>query len=292
MKIKISIVLFLLFTHLIFAQQNETDRSWNQPVEPFRIIGNIYYVGASEITAFLITTPEGHILLDGGFAETVPQIKENVAKLGFKIEDIKFLLNSQAHYDHAPGLAELKRLTGAKMLASAEDKVLLENGGKGDFHFGDTFPYEPVKVDKIVKDNEKVKLGGTSLKALITPGHTKGCTTLTMTITENKRKYNVVFVCSTTIPGYNLVDNKNYPNIAPDYAKTFEKLKKLDVDVFLASHGNFFDLEEKSEKIRREREPNPFVDSKMYKEFIKRTEKQFQERLKKQKEESVKRETE
>lgn len=280
MKIIFLTLLMLNASLFAFAQKTERDREWNKPIEPFRIIGNVYYVGASEVTSFLITTPKGHILLDGGFAETAAQIKENVEKLGFKTADVKFLLNSQAHYDHAGGLAELKKLTGAKMLASAADKILLENGGKGDFHLGDWGNYEPVKVDKIIADGEKISLGGVNLKVLLTPGHTKGCTSWMLETEENNRKYTVVFVGSTTSPDYKLKGNKKYPNIVTDYEKTFRALKSLKADVFLASHGSFFNLLEKSQKkLKNSQSFNPFVSPEEYREFIGNAEREFYEKL-------------
>lgn len=281
MKIK-SFFLLLLFSFAVFAQQNERDREWNKPVEPFKIIGNVYYVGASEITSFLITSPKGHILIDGGFAETAPQIKENIAKLGFKLKDVKILLNTQAHYDHAAGLAELKRATGAKMLISAEDKILLENGGKNDFAFGDDYLYEPVKADRIIKDGEIINLGNVSLKTIFTAGHTKGCTSFWLEVKENGEKYNVLFHGSTTAPGYKLVGNEKYPNIISDYEKTFALMKKLNPDVFLASHGNFFDLLGKIEKLKQDKSSNPFIDRQIYKDFLASTEKDLREKIKSQ----------
>lgn len=280
MKNKITLIFIILFiVFSVAAQKTERDREWNKPIEPFKLIGNVYYVGVSEITSFLITTPKGHILIDGGFAETAPIIKANIAKLGFKLEDVKILLNTQAHYDHAAGLADLKRWTKAKMLISAEDKILLENGGKGDFAFGDDYSYEPVKADKILKDGEKIKLGGVSLKTILTPGHTKGCTSFWLEVKENGRKYSVIFVGSTTAPGYKLNGNEKYPNIVTDYEKTFSVLRKLKPDVFVASHGNFFNLPEKAEKLRQVKSPNPFIDSQVYLNFLDDTEKAFREKL-------------
>lgn len=288
MKRNFCVLLFLLVFCSIFAaaQKSETDRQWNQPVKPFRIIGNVYYVGAAEITSFLITTPKGHFLLDSGYIETVPQIKQNIVELGFKIEDVKILLNSQAHYDHAGGLAELKRLTGARLFASRADAIQLANGGIENYGFGDRFPFERVVADESFADGKKIKLGGTVLKANITSGHTKGCTTWTAVVEEGGKKYDAIFVCSTSVPGYKLVDNKNYPTIAEDYAKTFERLRKMKVDVFLASHGNFFNLQEKMQKLSGgAAATNPFIDPNGYAEFIKETEKSFLENLKKQREE-------
>jgi len=215
------IVLLLVCSSGANAQADETSRSWNRPVKPYRVIANIYYVGAAEVTSFLIVTPEGHILLDSGFAETVPQIKENIARLGFRLQDVKILLNSHAHFDHAGGLASLKELTGAKLMASEADAALLAHGGNGDFHFGNRFSYSRVTADRILHDRDRVELGGVSMTAHLTPGHTKGCTTWTMKVKEGRKQYNVVFVGSTTIPGYRLVGNSLYPTIADDYARTF-----------------------------------------------------------------------
>ncbi len=277
------LVLILVISAPCFAQLSETERGWNAPVEPFRIIGNVYYVGAADITSFLITTPKGHFLLDGGFAETVPQIKENIKRLGFKLEDVKFLLNSQSHSDHAGGLAELKRMTGAKMVASSGDKPGLEKGGKDDPHWGDNAVYTPVKVDRVLKDGENVTLGGIRMRAVITPGHTPGCTTWTLPVKDKRKTYDVVFVCSASVPGgYKLVGNENYPNIVADYERTFVVMKKLDADVFLGSHGVFFDLLGKAEKLKAGAGTNPFIDPHGYKDYVTRAEKSFQESLAKE----------
>lgn len=280
MKVVFPAIAILLLYVSCQTQSNQSDRDSNQPVEPFRIIGNIYYVGASDITSFLITTPNGHFLLDGGFAETVPQIKANVARLGFKLTDVKFLLNSQQHYDHAAGLAELKTLSGAKMVASAGDKPGLENGGKGDFFFGDTMSYTPVKVDRVVSDGEEIELGDVRMKALITPGHTRGCTTWEVSVKDGGRVYNVIFVCSASVPGYTLTRTEKYPNIIADYETTFETLKKQKPDVFLAAHGVFFDLLGKAAKLRAGASPNPFIDPAGYEKYVVDAEKAFRERLK------------
>lgn len=279
MKLPLSILIAFVFSVTSCAQQNESDRKSNAPVEPFRIIGNVYYVGASDVTSFLITTPDGHFLLDSGFAETVPQIRDNVKRLGFKLEDVKFLLNSQSHYDHAGGLAELKKLTRAQMVASEGDRPGLENGGKNDFQFGDTLAYAPVNVDRVVKDGEEISLGGVKMKAVITPGHTRGCTTWALEVPHNGNNYKAVFVCSASIPGYKLVGNEKYPNIVGDYETTFAKMKHLNADVFLGSHGSFFDLAGKSEKLRAGANPNPFIDSAGYKQYVAEAEKTFRDKL-------------
>jgi metallo-beta-lactamase class B len=264
------------------AQADETWRSWNQPVNPFRIIGNIYYVGASDITSFLITTPGGHILLDSGFAETVPLIEASVKKLGFNMRDIKILINSHAHNDHAGGMALLKEMTGAKLCMSEADSVLIANGGKGDFQWGDSLAYRPVTVDRRLRDKDKVELGGVTMIARLTPGHTKGSTTWTTRVEEGGKRYDVIFAGSTTAPGYRLVNNPNYPNIVDDYVYTFRLLKSLPCDVFLAPHGSFFSLGEKMRRIAAGEESNPFIDPAGYQRFIKRTESAFLEQLRKE----------
>src|SRR5215204_1320742 len=182
-----SLLLIFCCPYLISAQKLEGDRKMNQPAEPFKIIENIYYIGASDVTSYLITTPQGHILIDSGFAETVPQIKANVAKLGFKLEDVKILLINHAHYDHCGGLAELKKLTGARLFASPPDATVLENGGASDFRFGGdkAFSFAPVKVDELLKDGQEIKLGNAALQTYFTFGHTKGATSWTMDAAEN-----------------------------------------------------------------------------------------------------------
>ena len=212
------------------GQVDDSERqAWNRPVKPFRVVGNIYYVGAEGVASYLITTPQGHILMDSGFAETVPRIQDSLNQLGFKLEDVKVLINSHAHFDHAGGFAQLKKLTGAKLMISEADAKLISDGGRSDFQWGDntSFHFEPAVVDRLLRDKDKVELGGVTMIARITPGHTKGCTTWTMKVREAGRDLDVVFVGSTTIPGYKLLNNSAYPNIVEDYAYTFALLKTL-----------------------------------------------------------------
>lgn len=264
-------LLCVLWPALLSAQADPTSRSWNQPVEPFRIAGNLYYVGASDVTSFLIATPEGHILLDSGFEETVPLIRESMKKLGFKLEDVKVLLNSHAHYDHAGGLATLRELTGAQLVSSEADAALLARGGRGDPVLGDQFGFKPVKADRIIGDRETVRLGGTTMTARLTPGHTPGCTTWTMQVDDGGRKRDVVFLCSVSVLSAELLkENPKYPRIASDFARTFETLESLPCDIFLAAHGGFFDLEGKSERLRKGEGGNPFVDPQGYRAYVER----------------------
>jgi len=262
------------------GQADPASRSRNQPVAPFRILGNLYYVGANDITSFLLATDQGLILLDGGFVETAPQIRENIARLGFKLRDVKIILGSHAHFDHAGGLAQLKAWTGARLLASTGDAPLLEAGGRGDPFFGDAPLFPPVKVDHLLRDGEAVTLGKTTMVAHLTPGHTRGCTTWTTRIAEGGRRYDVVFVGSTSVlDGYRLVDHPTYPGIADDYARTFATLAALPCDVFLGSHASFFDGADKTRRLREGAEPNPFVDPQGYRAYVTRSEAAYRERL-------------
>lgn len=252
--------------------------SWNGPFKPFRLIGNIHYVGASGISSFLITTPEGHILLDTGFETTVPRIRDSVTQLGFKLTDIKIILNSHAHTDHAGGHAAMQKLTGAKILMSEADAALLASGGRNDFtpYSKDMMAYPPAKADRILRDGDKVTLGGTTLTCHLTPGHTKGATTWTMDVAEDGKVQHVVFFSSTSIlTGVPLVNNAQYPGIADDLAASFKKLKALPCDVFLAPHTGFFDLPENAERLARGEKPNPFIDPMKFKTFIQQAEQKF-----------------
>jgi metallo-beta-lactamase class B len=253
------------------SQDAQARRQWNQPIEPFKVIGNVYYVGAAGVSAFLVATPDGSILLDGGLPETALQIAANIITLGFRVADVKFLLNSHAHFDHAGGLAELKKLSGGLVLASAADAPALRTGR----------PDMPaVDVDRVLADGDSVRLGGTTLTAVLTPGHTKGCTTWTTTVTEDAKPYRVLFHCSTSVVD-RLVGNDAYPGIAADYAHTFAKLRRMTADVFLAPHPSFFDL---AGKLRRRGAggPNPFVDSSELAAYVERSDREFHAELARQ----------
>jgi metallo-beta-lactamase class B len=275
----LSLTLLLFLPTMAYPQADPTSRSWNQPVKPYRIIGAIWYVGASGVTSFLITTPEGHILLDSGFPETVPQIRQNVAQLGFKLTDIKILINSHAHFDHAGGLAELKELTGAKLMATEADAALMARGGKDDFQWGDRFAYKPVKADRVLRDGDRVELGEVALTARLTPGHTKGSTTWTMKVNEEGKQYDVVFSTSVSTPGYTLVNNAKYPQIADDYRRTFQILKSLPCDVFFGPHAEFFSMKEKMARMGQGTKLNPFIDPSGYREYVANGERDFQKTL-------------
>ncbi len=264
------------------AQVDDAERrAWNRPVKPFRVVENIYYVGAENVASYLITTPQGHILMDSGFAETVPRIQDSLNQLGFKLKDVKVLINSHAHFDHAGGLAQLKKLTGARLMISEADAELIADGGRSDFQWRDnaSFHFEPAVIDRLLRDHDKVELGGVTMIARITPGHTKGCTTWIMKVREAGRDLDVVFVGSTTIPGYQLLNNSAYPKIVEDYAYTFALLKTLRCDVFLAPHGSFFALDEKRQLLEKGAKQNPFIDPQSYRSFIRDTERAYKKQL-------------
>jgi metallo-beta-lactamase class B len=246
------------------AQYAPANPDWNRPIEPFRIVGGLYYVGVQDVSSFLFTTQQGHILLDGAFRESAPLIEANVRKLGFRLEDVRLLLNSHGHCDHAGGLAELKAHTGARLLASPADALLLARGGKDDFAFHDTLPFPPVQADALLSDGQQVGLGGAVLTAHFTPGHTKGCTTWTATVGEGGKDYRVVIPCSVSAPGYKLVDNPAYPGILSDFETTFATLRALPCDIFLGSHSWDFGLKEKAARTA----PNAFVDPQGYLRYI------------------------
>jgi metallo-beta-lactamase class B len=273
-----ALLLLLCIATPAAAQQNA---DWTRPFPPFKLIGNVYWVGTYDLSTYLITTDAGHILINTGFAETVPQIKSGVEQLGFELDDVEILLATHAHGDHVAGLAELKRLTGARMMMSEADSVLLEDGGVSDFRFGDgrTPSFEAVQVDRRLKDQDAVTLGGVTITAHHHPGHTKGATSFTLTVREGGRDYRVVIANLGSInPGVTVSGMPKYPTIGDDYARTFAAQKAVPVDVFLASHASQFDLHEKY-KPGDVYDPNRFVDSEGYRAAVERLEGIFREQL-------------
>lgn len=259
---------------------------WTQEFPAHRVIGNVYYVGSAGLASYLVTTPEGHILINSNLESSVPMIQASVEKVGFKFSDIKILLISHAHFDHCAGSARVKELTGAKYMVMDGDAPVVESGGKADFQYGgvkDTL-YPATRVDRVLHDGDEVKLGGVTLVAHKTPGHTKGCATWTMRATDGAggKTYDVVIVGSPNVnPGYKLVNNAAYPQIAQDYEKAFDVWKALPCDVFLGAHGSYYGMAEKFAQMK-EGSPNPFVDPDGYESYIAERESAFQEELKKQ----------
>jgi metallo-beta-lactamase class B len=276
-----SLIFVLLFSGSAVAQETP---EWTQPFPPHHVIANIYYVGSQGLASYLITTPQGHILINSSLAKSVPLIRESVEKLGFRFSDVKILLISHAHWDHCAGSASVKELTGAKYMVMDADVPEIEAGGKGNFQYGDslTSRYEPTKVDRVLHDGDEVKLGDTVLVAHLTPGHTKGTTTWMMKAREADKSYNVVIIGSPNVnAGYKLVNNALYPQIADDYARMFRILKSLPADIFLGAHGNYYGMEAKFARMK-EGGPNPFIDPDGYKSYVAEREQAFRTELAKQ----------
>jgi metallo-beta-lactamase class B len=280
----VSRVLILALTLAGSALAQDTS-DWTEPFPPFHIAGNLYYVGSKGLANYLITTPQGNILINSDLEANVPMIKASIEKLGFKFADTKILLISHAHWDHDAGSAKVKEMTGATYMVMDADVPVVESGGKADFRYGNTPSslYPPTKVDRVLHDGDEVKLGGTMLVAHLTPGHTKGCTTWTMNVTEGGKTYNVVIVGSPNVnAGYELVGNKAYPQIAQDYERMWTVLKSLPTDIFLGAHGSYFDLERKY-RLMKEGSANPFIDPAGYKQYIAEKEQDFRDELASQK---------
>jgi|SRR5579872_3578980 len=278
-KILLIIAITFSFNHLCFAYPI------SKPFPPFRIIGNLYYVGTDDLASYLIVTPKGNILINADLPADPPMIQGNIEKLGFKYSDTKILLISHAHFDHAGGSQFIKQKTQAKYWVMDGDVPVVESGGKLDFQYAQDvnahFPES--KVDKILHDGDKVKLGGSVLTAHLTAGHTPGCTTWTMTLIDHKELYHVVIIGSLNVnPGYKLVNNTVYPDIAKDFEHAFRVSKSLSCDIFLGAHGRFFNLKEKyALMIKKGR--NFFIDPIGYKKYVAKKEKIFYEKLRKQK---------
>lgn len=261
-----------------FSAQRE---AWNRPAEPFRIIDNVYYVGTGGISSFLIKTPKGLILLDAALPESAPQIEQHIRALGFKLKDVKILLNSHAHFDHSGGLAQLKRDTGAILIASAGDRVSLETGTYLGSESVAALRAPPVKVDRLVADNGVVSLGGVTLTAHLTPGHSRGCTTYTLPVVEAGVRHEVVFFCSATVAANRLAPKEQYPGIVADYRRTFARARLIKADVFLAPHAEFYGLEAKRAAQLRGG-PNPFIDPPAFQNEINRLAADFEAELARQ----------
>jgi metallo-beta-lactamase class B len=254
-------------------------RPWNRSYPPYKVIGNIYYVGSNAIAQFLITTPAGHILLDSGFEASVPRLRANVESLGFRFSDVKILLTSHAHIDHVQGHAMVRRLTGASVVASVADARFVSAGGKGETVYDGVHAWAPCPVDRTVVDGDTVTLGDTTLVAHLTPGHTMGATTWTMRIVEDGRPLDVVFFPSANVnPGVRLVGNPRYPRIAEDFARSFAIWRALPCDVFLGVHGDFYDMDTKRGRLDHGG-PNPFIDPGGYRTFVAEAEDRFRAQL-------------
>jgi metallo-beta-lactamase class B len=282
-RLRLSAIPLLL---LAFSLRLEAanDPAWTRAFPPFHIAGNLYYVGSEDLAAYLITTPHGDILINSNLESSPAQIRRSVEALGFHFSDIKILLISHGHYDHCAGSAQIKKMTGAKYLVMDADVPVVESGGRNDFHYANSkdFWFPPTQVDRALHDGETVWLGGTVLTAHKTAGHTKGTTTWTLDETEKGKTLHVVIVGSPNVnPGYKLVGNKEYPQIADDYRHQFQVLKALPCDIFLGAHGGYFDMKPKYERWKAG-DRSAFIDPEGYKLYIADREQAFETELKRQ----------
>jgi len=254
---------------------------WNTPTEPFKMIGNVYYVGTDGLASYLITSPQGHILVDTVMPESTAQIKASIEKLGFKIGDIKYLLNTHAHIDHTGGLAEMKQASGAQLVAGEADKPLLEGGYYPGAQEETALAFPPVKVDRTVREGDTVTVGDVTLTAHETPGHSPGCTSWTFTVKDGDASRSVLIFCSATVALNRLVPNPTYLGIVDDYRKTFARAKEMKPDVLLAPHPEMYDMPAKRAKIA-DGTPNPFVNPGEFNAYAAKLEKAFEDSLAKQ----------
>ena len=278
------ILLLIGLISTAFSQTKDRPPSnpeWTKPFPPFHIVGNVYWVGTWDLSTYLITTPQGHILVNTGMPETVPQIKAGVEQLGFKMSDVKILTATHGHGDHVAGLAELQKMTGAKIAMSEPDVELLESGGKADFRFGDTpeARFEPVKVDQKLKEGDKISLGGTVLTAHIHSGHTKGATSFTFDVKDGSKTYHAGIMNMASInPGVKVTGMPKFPGIQQAYARTFHDQKETKIDIWLASHAAQFGLHDKY-KPGDPYKADRFVDPDGYQKAVARLEKIYLDQL-------------
>ena len=285
-SVLLAAILVSLFQARVLAQREQAQKGplYGQfTIKPFKVVGNIYSVGLSNNTSWLITTPQGHFLLDPTIAEGPPEIRKNIEQLGFKVTDIKIILQSHAHSDHVAGVPAMKQMTGAKVVAMAEDVRILEDGGKSDYRGDGRQTFTPIHPDQVIHDGEKVQLGGVTMVAHLTPGHTPGCTTWSTVAEENGKKYNVLFNCSVRMnPRQALIGNEKYPGLADDFARAFKTLKSLPCDMMLASHASMFDMAEKIQRMGQNPGSNPFIDPAFCRSFIALYEKAYTDELAKE----------
>lgn len=247
---------------------------WVEAADPFEVAEGVYFVGTKGLSSFLITTPEGHFLLDGGMPENAALIASNIDKLGFDLRDVRYLLNSHAHFDHSGGLAELKRRTGASLVASEGDRSALEGGFYLGSEHDETLKAPPVAVDQTIADGEALVLGGVALTARLTPGHTRGCTSWTMTAGG----LDILFFCSASVAANRLAGPPQYDGIVEDYRRTFDKVRDWRPDIFLANHPEIFRMEERRAR-QTAGDGNAFTDAGAFPALIAKLETAFEKAL-------------
>jgi metallo-beta-lactamase class B len=252
---------------------------WEEPADPMRIGGPIYFVGTKGLGVFLFTTTEGHILMNTGMPSSGPMIVQSIRKLGFKPEDIKMMINGHAHIDHAGAFAYFQEKFGAKLAVMKDDVPAMESGDKGDFKYGDDFVYPPAKVDRVLRDGDTIRIGDVLLTAYHTPGHTRGATTWVANVVVEGKALVVVFPDGSGFnPGYRLVKNPSYPGIADDYRRTHHFLEMLKPDIWLAQHNEYYDLEGKAKRALTEG-VSAWIDPEGYRRFIAKKKAEFEDEV-------------
>jgi metallo-beta-lactamase class B len=283
--LKITLLVSLSLNHFVASAQKVTEpqntpAEWSEPYQPFRIVGNLYYIGTYDLACYLITSPQGNILINTGLAASLPMIKANIEALGFKLADTKILLTMQAHYDHMGAMAAIKRLTGAKMMADEKDAQVMADGGSSDYALGGNgSTYEPVKADRLLRDGDTIKLDGIRLVMLHHPGHTKGSCSFLFDTKAGQRSYRVLLAnMPTIVTEKKFSEVTSYPDIAKDYAYTLNAMKKLSFDIWLSAHASQFGLHSKH-KPGDSYNPAAFVDKKGYDEAISNLQTQFSKKV-------------
>ncbi|EIC6265003.1 HARLDQ motif MBL-fold protein [Salmonella enterica] len=246
-------------------------KAWAKPMKPFQITEGVWYVGTENLSSILLTTPTGHILIDAGLDESAPQIKANIEAAGFRLTDIRYLLNSHARLDQAGGMARLKAWSGAQLVASQPNADQMARGGREDFALGDALPFPPVTTDKIIHNQESISLGGITVTALFTPGHLPGSTSWRVTLRNGKT---LIYADSLATPDYLLINNKNYPDLVTDIQSSFKTLAAQHVDIFIANKGDRFRLLEKRQQLRNG-DTQAFFDSNGLQQYVERSRQRF-----------------
>ncbi|HEX3879348.1 MAG TPA: subclass B3 metallo-beta-lactamase [Bryobacteraceae bacterium] len=262
----------LLMCATALAQVNP---SWSRPYPAYKIAGNLYYVGTEDLACYLFVTPAGDILVNTGLSDSTPLIRASMRSLGFRLEDVKILLTMQAHYDHVAAMSEVQKITGAKVDITEQDAPVVEDGGKSDPYLNQPqYQYAPFKVDRRLKDGDVVSLGGTELKVILTPGHTRGSVSYSTTLMDGGQKRNVLLANINTVV-MPLVHNPKYPGIAKDYERSYQVQKQLSPDIWLAAHASQYKMDAK-------RKAGSFVDPEGYKAAIEQAYTQYRETLEKE----------
>ncbi|EBQ8512321.1 HARLDQ motif MBL-fold protein [Salmonella enterica] len=246
-------------------------KAWAKPMEPFQITEGVWYVGTENLSSILLTTPAGHILIDAGMDESAPQIKANIEAAGFRLTDVRYLLNSHARLDQAGGMARLKAWSGTQLVASQPNADQMARGGRQDFALGDALPFSPVTTDKIIHHQESILLGGITVTALFTPGHLPGSTSWRVTLRNGKT---LIYADSLATPDYLLINNKNYPDLVTDIQRSFKTLAAQHVDIFIANKGDRFGLLEKRQQLRNGN-TQAFFDANGLQQYVERSRQRF-----------------